>query len=907
MCKTVKRGWTLRRLIPAMVVVAGAAVIASQYGVSLNYAEESVRKKTADRIQSIGGQLAVMSDYLLSNDQDEALTTAVESLATLPDLRVAMVMDASTVIVASTQTEEIGRRVSDTGWGALWSSVKEQPPTHSETHTRATLRLWLDEAKYSSYIAGVLDTVEPSLSGTDSVATSSTEHGTVLIALNTIETLAAEQQHVRLVALVSGILVILVAVLFWYGMHRLVSRPVSQLADTSRTLTTGHYDVSTHLHPVNELAEISTALDSLAIKAQEGEEIKVLNDRLVEIVEHSLNEVYVVDADNYRILSANRVARERHGLGDVLVTPLQLWDLLPAIDADALRTLLQPLKSGELSKKTLESDLTSTNGMTYAVELTLQLLSSGPAPVILVVAKDIQELKLQQQDLQLRNQAMDAVDVGISITDARLTGHPLVYVNEGWCKMTGYDHDELIGKPVRHLQRSDVHQPAHTKIEQAQERGESVQVLLTSTRKDGSTYSDELFLSPIKTMDGQLTHYIGVNRDVTSLLETQRQLDNAQRLESVGLLSGGIAHDFNNLLSVIQGNLEFLTLQLTDEEQLELVRDATGAVNMGSRLTKRLLAFGRRSQLEPATLNLNTQVLEAVELLRSAVGETITLSTSLAVDLGSIYSDRSQLENAIVNLTLNARDALESGGRILINTGNVTVHSDEPMDIPSMTSGDYVCLQVTDTGCGMTAEVKARVLEPFFSTKAPGEGTGLGLSTIYGFVRQSGGYLHIESEPGEGTTISLYFPRYESSVGSVGTESINESVQLGNTQPMARILIVDDNDSVRKVTLRRLAALGYRTCSASNSVNAMEQLDEAATSGHGFDLVLTDIVMDTAHAGYDLAHWVEAHYPQCSVLLTSAYFDRRPDETLSVPFLQKPYALDELRQAVVGALGSSEA
>ncbi len=907
----VKHWWTLRRIIPFMTMLAGWAIIVSHYVVSMNYADSSVRQRTMDSIQSIGGHMAIMSDHLLANSQGKTLVTSVESLESLPDLQIAMVVDSAGTVTASTASEDIGTQVSSTSWYPLWASAREQIPTQLDTQRAASLSFHVYEPDDASLVAGIIDTTSP-ISGSRSpekIDRARPSSSSVFVALTTTRAKAAEHRQVRLVALTSAMLVMAVTGLLWYAMNQLVSQPVSRLVDTSRALTTGHYHVSAHLRQVNELGEISTALDSLAVKAQEGEEIKVLNNRLVEIVEHSVNEVYVVDAKNYLILSANRTARAQHGLDEASLPGLYLWDLLPTIDEDALQLLLQPLQNGELAKQTLESELTQAGGLTYSVELTLQLLSSSPPPVILVIARDIQELKIKQYDLQLRNKAMDAVDVGISITDARLPGHPLVYVNQGWCKLTGYDAQELLGQPVRLLQQSDIHQPAHAMIEQAQSRGESVQVLLNSTRKDGSTYMDELFLSPIHNSEGDVTHYIGVNRDVTSLLETQRQLDNAQRLESVGLLSSGIAHDFNNLLSVIQGNLEFLMLQLEEEDQLELVRDAVGAANMGGRLTKRLLAFGRRSQLEPTVLNLNTQILEAVELLRSAVGESVTLSTSLAADLWTVFSDRSQLENTIVNLTLNARDALPEGGRILIKTANLTVQNDAETDIPGLVSGQYVCLQVTDNGCGMTEEVKVRVLEPFFSTKEPGKGTGLGLSTIYGFVRQSGGHLHIASQPDEGTTISVYFPRYELSIPE-STQTVPEPEQESpppmDEKSVTRILVVDDNDSVRKVTLRRLVALGYQTVSAADSKEAIQRLENAAKSGPGFDLVLTDIVMNTAQAGYELAQWVKDHYPQCPVMFTSAYFDRRPDDAVSGPFLQKPYSLEELREAVAACLASRE-
>lgn len=707
---------------------------------------------------------------------------------------------------------------------------------------------------------------------------------------------SADHIHVLLLELtiIAALLVLAAALLVWFLLNRIVTKPVVKLAATSHELLTGNYAVSAHLQQINELGEISLALDSLAVKAKSGEEISALNNRLIDIVEHSINEVYVVDPITFQILSANLAARERHGIQINDSNRFYPWSIMASVDTEDFKTRLQQLKQGDQAQQVFTVELQNENGQAYFGELTLQLLTSSPSPVLLMIAKDIQAYVQLSEDLQLRNKAMDALDVGITITDATREGHPLVYVNRGWCSLSGYDSKEMIGRPVRELQGVGRQQPEHALIDQAQSKGEPIHVRLISTHKDGTEFVDELFLSPVKNSSGELTHYIGVNRDITEQVETQRQLAASQRVESLGLLTGGIAHDFNNLLTVIRGNLEFLSPQLQDTEQKELLVEAENAAAMGARLTKRLLTFARRAPLENALLDVNTQVLEAAELLRSAVGERITLSTSLAVDLWPIHSDQSQLENAIINLVLNARDAIDHDGKIMIQTSNRTL--DKRSTESDLPEGQFVCLEVSDNGSGMSLETQARVLEPFYTTKQQSEGTGLGLSTIYGFVKQSGGHLKIDSKLGQGTTVTLMFPRHSSNAEhELGQPESSEP----SGQPSEKVfLVVENDDAVRKVTVNRLKALNYRSHEAKSSAAAIEFLSSVIKQGKTVDLVVADMANESNFSDSKIGIWLQKNMSQCAVLLTSTDANRRQTEINNLAYLQKPYSIEQLRGAL---------
>jgi len=336
-------------------------------------------------------------------------------------------------------------------------------------------------------------------------------------------------------------------------------------------------------------------------------------------------------------------------------------------------------------------------------------------------------------------------------------------------------------------------------------------------------------------------------------------------------------------------------MDITDESHRELLNDADSAAQMGTRLTHRLLTFARQSQLEPEVLNVNDHALGAMELLGSTIGETITLSANLAPDLWRIRADSSEIENAVVNLAINARDAMPEGGKIQVDTKNVSFSENDIEDDFGVPPGDYVNLSVSDNGSGMTDDVKSRVFEPFFTTKESGKGTGLGLASIHGFVYQSGGHVRIYSEVGHGTVINLYLPRH------LETRTPQETAQptrIESTNGDARILVVEDNDMVRKVTVKRLRALGFNPEQVSNGTEAVNFLEIDA----GIDLILSDIVMGGGLSGYDVARWVQSNLPQCKVLLTSGFSEQMAEDsdvqTAKLKVLPKPYNLVELQQAI---------
>ncbi len=627
---------------------------------------------------------------------------------------------------------------------------------------------------------------------------------------------------------------------------------------------------------------------------EEREQARASRNRLAQIVEDSANEIYVCDADTYKVLNANRAARENLGYSLEESAQLAPWDFVIGMTYENTHELVRPLKSGELDSLTLETVHRRKDGSTYPASVHLQYMATQTPPVFTAIAQDISERQRQEEDVRLRERAIEAVDVGVTIIDATQENNPLVYVNQTLCRMTGYSADELIGRGAGILQKDNYQQLQHLKIKAAQEKGESVQVLFKTTRKDGTEFMNDLTLSPVHGSDGQLTHYIGINRDVTSKLEAEEWSHRSRKIEAVGQLAGGIAHDFNNLLSIIAGNIEFLSMGITQQRHREYLAKAESAAQMGARLTRRLLSFARQGQLEPRVLNANEHVLGAIELLRSTIGEDITLTADLSSDLWSILADASEIENTVVNLVINARDAMPHGGSITIETKNLKITGTGHDEVPGVPYGDYIRLSVSDTGSGMEEEVKARVFEPFFTTKE--SNSGLGLASIHGFAQQSGGDVHIHSRLGHGSVVHVYLPSY----GEMFVDTSEEQQQplAGEKDSRSRILVVEDNQMVRELTIERLQALGYETRQADNGPSAIAILE----TDSDFDLILTDIVMGGGMSGFDVALWVQDRLPHCAVLLTSGFNEHMAEARemggRRLRVLQKPYTLAELQQRV---------
>ena len=380
----------------------------------------------------------------------------------------------------------------------------------------------------------------------------------------------------------------------------------------------------------------------------------------------------------------------------------------------------------------------------------------------------------------------------------------------------------------------------------------------------------------------------------------EQRLRQAQKMEAMGQLTGGVAHDFNNLLGVIVGNIDLLAEAVQhDPAQAELVEAALSSALRGAELTKRLLAFSRQQPLSTKVIDLNSRLPDMITVLRRTLGEAIQVVPHLGANLWPARSDPSQLEDALLNLAINARDAMPEGGTLTITTANVHLDERQAALQAEVQPGDYVTLSVTDTGVGMPPEVIERAIEPFFTTKELGKGTGLGLSMIYGFAKQSGGHLSIYSEVGVGTTVRLYLPRERpEESGAAALAAGQPEVPKGGET----VLVVDDNAELRRVAVRQLTGLGYRVQESEDGPQALARLE----AGEVYDLLFTDIGLPAGMNGFELAERAQAVLPDLKVLYTTGYgsFGRRNgnEEVDRALVLQKPYRNRDLAERVRAVL-----
>ena len=481
--------------------------------------------------------------------------------------------------------------------------------------------------------------------------------------------------------------------------------------------------------------------------------------------------------------------------------------------------------------------------------------------------------------------------------------HKVLLCNPAVARVFGYAPEELIGQETAVLYETPAEcERIRTMEVRLREQEMSEPAMVRYRRKSGEAFPAETVASVLRDQDGQFIGFISLNRDISKQVVQDEALRKSQRMEAIGQLTGGIAHDFNNLLTIITGNHELLEMELEAAEQLDLLSRANNAAMMGARLTNRLLTFARRRRLDPVVLDLNEQVLAMAELLRRTLGEAIALGTLLAPRLWSVQADPSEVENAVLNLAINSRDAMPAGGKLVIETSNVVLEESDVASEVGAEPGEYVRLSVSDTGMGMSREVLMRVFEPFFTTKEPGKGTGLGLSVIYGFVRQSGGHVTVYSEINRGTTVNLYLPCIagEHERPASARQPAPATQRTGET-----ILLVEDNPDVRKVTAQRLRNLGYVVVEAASGARAVEVLSAGASIG----LVFSDVVMPGGMSGFELARWVQSNVPAVPVLLTSGFAEdvaragEAPASELEI--LRKPYTGAELARALRKAVGGA--
>ena len=657
-------------------------------------------------------------------------------------------------------------------------------------------------------------------------------------------------------------------------------------------------------------------------------------ERLGRIVDDAASEVYLFSADDFRFVCVNRGARENLGYKMEELRGLTPWSIKPNIARESFLELVEPLLTGELPRLDFETLHQRKDGTRYTVAVRLQLIQSDGSALFYAAIQDISAQKATEQALYEASSRLEAIlsntTMAVFMMDAR---QQCVFMNAAAEELTGYTLDETRGRTlhevIHHTYPDGRPFPLHECAidwafpENNQTRGEEVFV-----HKDGSFYPVGFTASPMKDADGKTFGTIVEARNIAADLEARKAMESfnqtlnsrvseaiaerqeleskliqAQKMEALGQLTGGIAHDFNNLLQVISGNLQLLQKELGDADpRQKRVRNALLGVGRGAQLAAQLLAFGRQQPLDPKPVNVGSLVRGMDDMLRRTLGEAIEIETVISGGLWNCMADPAQIENVLLNLSINARDAMEGSGKLTIEAGNALLDEDYASAHSEVAAGQYVMLAVTDTGSGIPAEILEKIFEPFFTTKSPGEGTGLGLSMVYGFVNQSGGHIKVYSEKGEGTTFRVYLPRTR----RAEERELPEPQLALQSDGKETILAVEDDEAVRATTVELLRDLGYVVLEASNADNALAILN----SGIQIDLLFTDVVMPGKLRSPELAEIARRRLPNLKVLFTSGYTQNaivhagRLDE--GVQLIAKPFTRESLSTKIRRVLGQPD-
>lgn len=665
------------------------------------------------------------------------------------------------------------------------------------------------------------------------------------------------------------------------------------LTKDGRTITCDWHNTPL-LNRNGSFAGLLSLVDDVTERKQAEVELRRTSDLLRAVTQGSPDAIFVKDLQGrYLFFNAaaerfvGRLARDVLGKDDTELFAGDGAQLVMERDRRVMQT-------GQM--ETEEEELTAS-GQTRTFLATKAPYRDERGHVIGVIgiSRDITERKHAEERLRLRDRAIQAVTQGILITDPNQPDNPIIYASPSFEALTGYSVSEALGRNCRFLQGKDTDPDSVTRVREAIQREQPCTLDLLNYKKDGTPFWNQLSISPVRDNDGRLTHFVGVQADVTSRKTLEEQFRQSQKMEAIGQLAGGVAHDFNNLLTIIIGYSEIMLDVVGPENSLrQLLEEINKAGQRSAALTRQLLAFSRKQVLSPTILNLNEVVRDTENMLRRVIGEDVVLTSVLHPQVASIRADRGQLEQVLLNLSVNARDAMPHGGKLTIETKNVELDEGYARTHAGIRPGSYVLLAVTDSGVGMTADIARRIFEPFFTTKEYGKGTGLGLAVVHGIVQQSEGCIEVYSEVGVGTSFKIYLPRFERSNPMTDTLRQPAATPRGTET----ILLVEDEGALRALTLMVLEGCGYTVLEAGNSEEALQI---AADLSRPIDLLITDVVMPGG-GGRLLSERIVTMRPKIRVLYISGYTNdavvRHGILHDEVSFLEKPFSPLDLANKV---------
>ena len=551
--------------------------------------------------------------------------------------------------------------------------------------------------------------------------------------------------------------------------------------------------------------------------------------------------------------------------------------------------------AGETAPQVYETMLVAADGTDIHVELNAGVTTFEGLPADLVFIHDITERKISDAERAQLVMAVEQTTDAVVITD--MQGN-IQYANPAFERITGYSRVEALGKNPRFLKSGRQESDVYEAMWAALSKGQSWRGRFQNKKKDGAIVTCDTVITPTRDENGKIINYVSVQRDVTRELQMEEQYLQAQKMESIGRLAGGIAHDFNNIMTAVLGFGSMILDQIGENHPLRhAVEQIVSAGERATNLTRQLLTFSRKQMVEVRILDPNAVIVEMNQLLHRALGEDIELITLLDDEAGSVKMDAGLLQQVVMNLAINARDAMARGGQLTLRTCRAVLDEKFCRSRVDVRPGDYLQLSVRDSGAGMTKEVLTHVFEPFFTTKPKGKGTGLGLATVYGIVNQCGGHIEIDSEPGAGTEVKIWLPRVVSHSDTVPVE-LEDKLQKGTET----ILVVEDEDVVRDLSCRILRSLGYHVVEAANGKEALEVVRKYSNTIH---LVFTDVVMPQM-GGPEMVENLVQMRPGIKVIYTSGFTEstivERGVALGKVRLIQKPFTRELLAQRIRHAL-----
>ncbi len=576
--------------------------------------------------------------------------------------------------------------------------------------------------------------------------------------------------------------------------------------------------------------------------------------------------------------------------------------MLEFVDAEFRQVMLDHVSAVLSGTKAIQASalrFIRLDGSTTFVRVSSASLSYSGKPSVQSAFQDISEHGQIEEKLRLQSAALDAVADAIVITDQ--TGRAK-WVNRAFEKLTGFSALQAVGTDIGKLVRSGKQdRPFYKDMWDTIMTGKVWHGQLVNRRKDGTLYNEDMKITPVLDIEGEITHFIAVKEDITERKSLEDEHMQAQKLDLIGRLAGGLAHDYNNVLGVILGYGELIKSKLRDQESIRGQLDAIiAAARRGAELTRRLLSFERREVISPKVISINSAIESIKEMLQQIIGENRELVVNLEKDLWNVKVDPTQLDQILVNLATNARDAIKDVGTITINTSNLLASEAFVRDHVGFVQGEYVRISFADTGEGINQDTVKKIFEPFFTTKPAGQGTGLGLAVVYAIIRQNSGSIEVESEPGIGTKFQIYFPRFHGE-----PEKTNEQFLDGMPRGSATVLVVEDRADLLELTKRGLEQCGYEVLTA---LNPQEALSICGEFPGDVGLLLADVIMPGMN-GRELSHRIGIIKPKIRTLFMSGYTEDvlAPQDLLGkgIEFIQKPFTPQALAKKIQEVLGGT--